>query len=61
MGVETFYGCSGLININLPNLLSSNYGIFRNCTNLLFATFNKMKKVERFMFEECSKLRSVTM
>ena len=65
IGIGAFMSCIGLTNVVFEedsNLTSIGYGSFAGCSNLktinLEAT--KLEEIERFAFQECSSLTSIT-
>lgn len=63
IGAESFYNCSGLVNLIIPeNVTSIERKAFFNCTDLKSITFKgekKLRKIEPSCFENCYQLNNL--
>ena len=66
LGMNTFFGCA-LTDVDLPECLALNGGVFANCYNLLYVSVPKCTRIDydAFLnlgtFEGCSNLRDITL
>lgn len=66
LGMNTFFGCA-LTDVDLPECLWLNGGVFANCYNLLYVSVPKCSRIyyDPFFnlgtFEGCSNLRDITL
>lgn len=66
LGMNTFFGCA-LTDIDLPECLGLNGGVFANCYNLLYVSVPKCTRIDYDSllnlgtFEGCSNLRDITL
>ena len=66
LGMNTFFGCA-LTDIDLPECLALNGGVFANCYNLLYVSVPKCERIDYDSllnlgtFEGCSNLRDITL
>ena len=62
IGNKTFYGCTNLTNITIPNsVIDIGSETFYGCTNLTDVTIgNAIKRIGTSAFDECENLKSIT-
>ena len=56
IGDNSFYGCSQLIEVELPNLENAGTGAFYECGNLTDVNLGKIQKLNSNIFASCSSL-----
>lgn len=63
IGIDAFYGCSGLKEINVPDSVESiGFGVFQECTGLKTAALGSgIQSVPDQSFYKCASLKSVSL
>lgn len=59
IGDTAFEGCSNLVSVALPNVISINYMSFKDCTSLKVADFRKLTSVGQESFNCCTALEAL--
>ena len=57
----SFFKCTGLLSVNLPELIDAGNETFSLCSGLLDIYIPKIKKIGRYCFQNCSLLTNISM